>query len=34
MKSYRDVAMNLKGYNNETYKDITMNIQGYNNEKL
>ena len=29
MKSYRDVAMNLEGYNNETYKDITMNIQGY-----
>ena len=29
MKSYRDVAMNLEGYNNETDKDITMNIQGY-----
>ena len=29
MKSYRDVAMNLEGYNNETDKDISMNIQGY-----
>ena len=29
MKSYRDVAMNLKGYNNEIDKDISMNIQGY-----
>ena len=29
MKGYRDVAMNLEGYNNETDKDITMNIQGY-----